>query len=120
MILTVEVTISLPYIGILATLFILAPLICTIVTLETDRHATRASRKKMKVERDFLNAYRVRVLGESQTLDEAKWDFQEEKRALHERELELGRTAHDVAVQTKLAIHQTADDTVIALPKWED
>jgi len=123
-----SVNISLPYLGILAFLFVLAPLICTIVTLETNRHATRASLRKIELanlalnKRLVLHKDRERILEQREAAVQEREDregtLEQRREALSRSKHDLCQAAHDMATQTKLAMYE--HDTELSLPNWED
>ena len=91
---------------LIVAVLILVPAFCFLATIEGQHFYTRAHRKDMHDREQQLARRQANIAAREQKV--------------HERELALGRRAHDMATQTKMALHQSADDTVISIMDLHD
>lgn len=91
---------------LIVAVVILIPALTYLAATEAEHAYTRAHRKDMKARERALNDRAVRVL--------------QREHAVWAQELKLGRAAHDMSTQARLAVHQAMDDTAIAMPRFED
>jgi uncharacterized protein (DUF3084 family) len=119
MILDTSVVITTNMLALLIAVFLAGPAVCALVTLETHRSATRASRRNMKRREKELSNRAVWVLEREQNAADRDIALDAKEARVALRETELGRAAHDMSTQTKLILVEASEDTVVSIPEWE-
>lgn len=84
---------------LIVAVVILIPALTYLAATEAEHAYTRAYRRDMKAREIELS---------------------EGWKQLEKERLKLGRAAHDMSTQAKLAVHQAMDDTAISMPRFED